>query len=113
MPGLSLQLNEALVPLRDAEQGPDRHLRRIGGIAARAALTQGNALVGFLLNLLLPWDLFHSHQLNLHSRELAQRLPRWTEAFVQLDEWQCLAHFAALNPDYSYPSFLPSDAQQP
>lgn len=106
-------LTQFLAPIRTGEQTPTTFLAAISTIAARAALTQGNALVGFLVNLFIPWDLYHSNKLNILSDTLTDILPKWISCFTQLEVYLSLAEFAWLNPHYTYPTFKGNESNTP
>lgn len=103
--GKALQLEHFLRPIRANQTKPTLFLNEVKILAGRAALTQGNALVGFLVNLIFPWDLYHSHRLNRLSDRLAKVLPKWIECFTELEIYLSLAEFAHLQSNYSYPRF--------
>lgn len=105
------KLEEALAAIRSKEPAPSNLLDKLSVIANKAALTQGNAIVGFLLNLLMPWDLYYSWRLNQYTERLNQRLPEWVNSYVNLEVYISMASFAALNNDYSYPIFQNSENQ--
>jgi len=107
------ELEKFLAPIRKGEQTPTTFLASIATIAARAALTQGNALVGFLVNLFLPWDLYHSNKLNQLSDTLTEILPKWIDCFTELEVYLSLAEFAWLNPQFCYPSFVGNESKSP
>jgi energy-coupling factor transporter ATP-binding protein EcfA2 len=98
-------LESFLSPIRSEENKPTQFLKEVQILAGRAALTQGNALVGFLVNLVFPWDLYHSHRLNKLSEQLSIVLPKWIDCFTELEIYLSLANFAALFPDYHFPTF--------
>lgn len=98
-------LEKALVAIRSSTQSPTEFMEDITSLAGRASITQGNALVGFLLNIVIPWDLYHAHKLNSYAEKLSAVLPQWIEAFTQLEVLLSLAEFCALNPEYTFPTF--------
>ena len=81
---------------------PSRYLRRIIWIASAASL-QKNQFFWFLLNAVLPWDLFLAYRLQQYKKEMKSRLPDWLDTWYQLEAFNSLANFAYLNPDYTFP----------
>ena len=84
-------------PFLDAEKRPSRFLRRVNRVVAGVGIRQ-NPLLGFLINLIVPWDLFFAYRLNQCQVELGQRLPGWLDAWTELEAASSLATFTWLNP---------------
>jgi hypothetical protein len=103
-------LSELCAPFWREKECPSAALRRIGRIASAASL-RNNPLLGLLLNLIVPWDLFFAYQLEKYKRSLGSLLPAWLDAWYHLEALTCLTNFAALNPGSSFPHILPVDAQ--
>jgi len=90
-------------PFWNPETLPSQYLKRITAIIS-AASVQNNQILWFLINALLPWDLYFTYRLQIFRSEIADRLPVWLETFYQLEAMNALANFAYLNPDYTIPS---------
>lgn len=90
-------------PFWNSETLPSRYLKRITAIIS-AASVQNNQILWFIINALLPWDLYFTHRLQIFRSEIADQLPVWLETFYQLEAVNALANFAYLNPDYTIPS---------
>jgi DNA mismatch repair ATPase MutS len=56
-----------------------------------------------LFNALVPWDFYFSYRLELVKKEIAHLLPRWLDAWHELESLNSLANFAYLNPSYVFP----------
>jgi DNA mismatch repair ATPase MutS len=77
-------------------------LKRLERLAAALGL-RTNALLWFVVNALVPWDFYFTHRLNLLKVELAELLPKWLDAWYELEALNSLANFAYLNPAYVFP----------
>jgi ABC-type branched-subunit amino acid transport system ATPase component len=97
-PGLA----QVCAPFADGRKRPSAELRRVERIAAALGV-RTNAPVWFLLNALIPWDFFFTYRLEKLRQEIGQLMPRWLDAWYELEALNSLANFAWLNPDYSYP----------
>lgn len=84
-----------------------RSLRKISWIASAASL-QRNQLLWLPINALLPWDLFFAYQLERCKADLRLHLPVWLDTFYEIEVLACLANYAYLNPNLSFPQILPS-----
>ena len=97
-PGLA----EVCAPFLDQHKQPSVEIRRLGRLAAALGV-RTNPLLWFLIHVALPWDFIFTHRLNLLRNELAQLLPRWLDAWYELEALNSLANFAYLNPHYTFP----------
>lgn len=88
---------------------PSAFLRRINRLAAMASL-QNNQLLGPLINLVLPWDLFFSMKLEGLKKDLEPKLTLWLQQFYKLEALNALANFAWLNPEYIFPEIITPEA---
>ena len=90
-----------------AEEGkqPSHEIRRLGRLAAALGL-RTNPILSILVHLLVPWDFIFTHRLELVKREIAGLLPRWLDAWYELEALNSLANFAYLNPSYQFPELL-------
>ncbi len=94
-------------PFRDPRRRPSAQLRRIKWVTAAAGLRM-NPIVGFLVNLVLPWDFTFAFLAGRLRQQASQSLPVWLETWYQLEALCSLAGFAALHPEYTYPEIAPS-----
>jgi MutS domain V len=100
-PGTS-GLAQICSPFLDKDKRPSNEMRRLGRLAAALGL-RTNPILWFLAHLLVPWDFFFSHRLDLVKNEIAKLLPRWLDAWYELEALNSLANFAYLNPHYVFP----------
>jgi DNA mismatch repair ATPase MutS len=77
-------------------------MKRLGRLAATLGV-RTNPLLWFLVHVLVPWDFIFTHRLELLKTELAHLLPRWLDAWYELEALNSLANFAYLNPHYTFP----------
>lgn len=97
-PGLA----EICSPFLDAAKRPSAEFKRLERLAAALGL-RTNALLWLVVHALVPWDFYFTHRLNLLKGELADLLPRWLDAWYELEALNSLANFAYLNPAYVVP----------
>jgi len=93
-------------PFWRAAQRPSMALKRIARIAGSAGVQQSN-LLGFLINALVPWDLYFVHRLNQYKEAIKHDLPVWIDTWYELEALNALAHFGYLHPDFVFPDVLP------
>jgi ABC-type multidrug transport system fused ATPase/permease subunit len=99
-------------PFLDETHRPSRFLRRLNRIVAAMGL-RGNPFVWFVLNAVVPWDLFFAQRLMQCKKALAERVPTWTDVWFELEALNSLANFAYLNPVYTLPDVMAKDANTP
>jgi hypothetical protein len=101
-------------PFWRAARRPSAALKQIIRIAGAAGVQQSN-LLGFLINALVPWDLYFAHQLNQYKEAIKTDLPVWIDTWYELEALNALANFGSLHPDYVFPEVLPvtTSAAQP
>jgi DNA mismatch repair ATPase MutS len=56
--------------------------------------------------MLVPWDFFFTYRLEQLKKEVAELLPRWLDAWYELEALNSLANFAWLNPGYIFPELV-------
>jgi hypothetical protein len=89
---------------------PSAHIGRVQRVVAGVGLRQ-NWLLGFLLNALLPWDIYFAHRLDQCRVDLARQLPRWLDVWYELEALSSLATFAYLNPgEWVWPKLAAVDS---
>lgn len=93
-------------PLLEAGHQPSTQLKRIARVAAAASL-QRNPIVWIMLNLVIPWDVFFAYRLERSRDEMSDDLPRWLDAWYELEALSALATFAHLNPAATFPTLTP------
>lgn len=89
-------------PLLDRQNRPSVKLRQIARIAAASTL-QRNQILWFLVNLIVPWDLYFAYRLEQAKKEVEALLPGWLEVWYELEALNSLANFGYLNPEYAMP----------
>lgn len=85
-------------PFLDERERPSLTIRRTRKVAAGVGLQQ-NPFVGFLLNAVVPWNLFFAYQMARCQVDLKERLPIWLNVWYELEALNSLAMLAWLNPD--------------
>jgi hypothetical protein len=86
----------------DENKRPSTEMRRLGRLAAALGL-RTNPILWMLAHLIVPWDFIFTHRLELVKKEIAHLLPRWLDAWYELEALNSLANFAYLNSDYVFP----------
>ena len=92
-------------PFWRAARRPSVALKQIIRIAGAAGVQQSN-LLGFLINALVPWDLYFAHRLNQYKETIKTDLPVWIDTWYELEALNALANFGSLHPDYVFPDVL-------
>jgi DNA mismatch repair ATPase MutS len=100
------RLARLCAPFWRAARRPSAALKQIIRIAGAAGVQQSN-LLGFLVNALVPWDLYFAHRLNQYKTTIKADLPVWIDTWYDLEALSALANFGALHPDYVFPDVLP------
>jgi len=98
-------LAQLCAPFLDPAERPSAELKRVERIAAALGL-RTNPILWFLVQVLVPWDFFFTYRLEKLRREIAGLLPRWLDAWYELEALNSLANFAWLNPGYVFPEIL-------
>jgi hypothetical protein len=97
-------------PFVDENRRPSVEIKRLGRLAAALGI-RTNPILALLIHLLVPWDFFFTYRLELVKDEIAHLMPRWLDAWYELEVLNSLANFAYLNPHYVLPN-ISSDANQ-
>ncbi len=92
-PGLLLLLH----PLRQGSRRPSKQMQRANRLLVAVSL-RINPVVGILLNVFFPWDIFFGYRMELFKRDLAGFLPGWLDLWYELEALNGLANFGYLNP---------------
>ena len=91
------RLADICAPFLEEGKRPSIEFRRLGRLAAALGL-RTNPILWFLVHLLVPWDFYFTHRLELVKNEIAHLLPRWLDAWYELEALNSLANFGYLNP---------------
>jgi hypothetical protein len=97
-PGLA----EICAPFAEEGKQPSVEIRKLGRLAAALGV-RTNPLLALLFNVLVPWDFYFSYKLEGVKKEIAHLLPRWLDAWHELETLNSLANFSYLNPGYVFP----------
>lgn len=100
-PGLA----QICAPFAEEGKQPSREIRRLGRIAAALGV-RTNPILAMVVHLVVPWDFIFTHRLELVKQEIAALLPRWLDAWYELEALNSLANFAYLNPRYEFPELV-------
>jgi hypothetical protein len=90
-------------PFREEGKRPSIEIRRLGRLAAALGV-RTNPILYLLIHTFVPWDFYFSYRLELIKKEIAHLLPRWLDAWHELEALNSLANFAYLNPHYVFPT---------
>lgn len=99
-------------PLISSRTRPSAYIRRLARVA-QALSIRAHPLVHLALNALIPWDLFFTHRLEGLRRAVFLEVPNWLNTLADLEAASSMGTFAALNPDYCWPSLPPADTTSP
>ena len=97
----SSELKDFLHTFQEADSKPSIFLNKVARLSA-AASSQQNEILWFLLNAVVPWDLYFSYKLDNYKAELEPKLSAWLDKFYDLEALCSLSHFAWLNPHYRF-----------
>lgn len=104
------QTEQLCQPFLLVGERPSTHIQKVQRVVTGVGLRQ-NWLLGFLLNALLPWDIYFAYRLDQCRAALASQLPRWLDIWFELEAASGLAIFAYLNPgEHVWPSLLAAPA---
>jgi len=95
-------LAEICSPFVDKQKRPSAESKRLERLAWALGL-RTNALLWLVVHTLIPWDFYFTYRLELLKKEIAHLLPRWLDAWHELEALNSLANFAYLNPRYVFP----------
>lgn len=90
-------LRELVAPFLDVAERPSLHIKRVTRVVAGVGVRQ-NPLLGMLINMAVPWDIYFAYRLQQCRTNLAARLPVWLDRWFELEALSALATFAYLNP---------------
>ncbi len=107
--GKHANLREICKPFFNEKSRPSTQLRFIKIVAAAIGLRM-NPILGFILNLVIPWDFFCAHFLENGKDKLRATVPVWMESLIELEALNSLANFAYLNPENSLPVIVGQNA---
>ncbi|MAT95736.1 MAG: hypothetical protein CL608_01105 [Anaerolineaceae bacterium] len=104
------QVQQLCQPFLAVGERPSAHIGRIQRVMTGVGLRQ-NWLLGFVLNVLMPWDIFFAYRLDQCRADLARQLPSWLDVWYELEALNSLATFAYLNPgEWTWPVLTVSDS---
>ena len=95
-------LEKICAPFVDTDKQPSVEIKRLGRLAAALGV-RTNPLLSLLLHVVVPWDFYFSYRLEVLKKEIAALLPRWLNAWYELEALNSLANFAYLNTQYVFP----------
>lgn len=81
---------------------PSVYLKKVRKLAGAASL-QKNMVLWPVVNLVVPWDMYHSMKMEELKAELEPKLSEWLDDFYKLEALNSMANFAALNPECTFP----------
>ncbi|MBN1148979.1 MAG: hypothetical protein JXA78_17105 [Anaerolineales bacterium] len=93
-------------PFQDRRRPPSALLRKVKWVTAGVGLRM-NPILGFLLNVILPWDFAFASLAGRCRQQAAGCLPLWLETCTELEALISLASLADLHPDYTFPEIDP------
>ncbi len=99
------RLAQVCAPFLNPRKRPSAELKRVERIAWGLGLRTIGP-VWFLVNVLMPWDFFFTYRLDQLRNEISQLMPRWLDAWYELEALNSLANFAWLNPSYAFPELV-------
>ena len=98
-------LADICAPFAEEGKRPSIELRKLGRLAAALGV-RTNPLLSLFVHLIMPWDFFFTYRLEQVKKEIAHLLPRWLDAWHELEALNSLANFAYLNSHYVFPELI-------
>jgi hypothetical protein len=92
-PGLLVLLH----PLRKGSRRPSKQLQRANRLLVAVGL-RINPVVGIILNVFFPWDIYFGYRMEQFKKDLVDFLPGWLDLWYELEALNGLANFGYLNP---------------
>ena len=94
-------IREVCQPFLEAR--PSKRIWQLSFIVGALGL-RGNPVVWFVLNFIIPWDVFWMWRLSEAKGDLAVTLPRWLDVWYELEALNALAEFAARTSGAIFPT---------
>ncbi len=110
--GRSPQLAELCAPFIRGNNRPSIVLRQVKWITAAVGLRM-NPVLGFILNMIVPWDFWVAWLAASQRTRLSRLLPSWLDCFHDLEALISLGNFAHHHPDYAFPDISFRSSEQP
>jgi hypothetical protein len=111
--GRTPHLARLCAPFWQASSRPAAVLTRIARIAGAAGVQQANVL-GFLVNALVPWDLYFAYRFHQCKTEVSLQLPVWLDTWYELEALNALANFGYMNPTAVFADIVaPGESPKP
>ncbi|HRQ37535.1 MAG TPA: hypothetical protein PLD25_06445 [Chloroflexota bacterium] len=102
--GRTPHLQTLCAPFQDEATRPSQYIRRVRRLSVGVGAAQ-NPVLGFILNIFVPWNLFFAYRITRCRQDLAERLPIWLDVWYELEAINGLAAFTWLNPeDATFPT---------
>lgn len=98
------EVSQFLKVYQKGDEKPSVILKKVRRFTIAASI-QKEQLLGPLMNLLVPWDLFFSMKLENLKEDIEPKLTKWLAKFYELEALNTLANFTMLNPGYTFPTF--------
>lgn len=98
------EISQFLKVYQKEDEKPSVILKKVRRFAI-AASVQKNQVLGPLMNLVIPWDLYFSMRLENLKEELEPKITKWLNKFYELEALNSMSNFAFLNDGYSFPTF--------
>jgi len=98
----NLHITKLCAPFRDEHNPPSAQLRKIKITTAAVGLRM-NPIMGFVLNIILPWDFFFAKLAQHYRKSMTQKIPIWIDIWTELEALNSLANFSYLHPENVFP----------
>ncbi len=81
---------------------PAGSMKRLNRLLAAMGLRM-NPVMRILINIIFPYDYWLAYRLQKLSNHLKDAVPVWLDVWARMEALCSMAHFAWLNPDYTFP----------
>lgn len=101
-------INDLCKPFHQSGETPSELLRKLKWITAAVGLRM-NPIMGFLLNIFLPWDYFWTFLAIRARKRLSKQLPNWLDRLYLLEVITSLADFSRSQTGICFPEINSSE----
>ncbi len=99
------ELQKFLEPFHDNNSNPVIVSKKINRLINLLSFRE-NSIFRFIVNSIIPYDIFLSNQLAKQKQVLKELLPIWLEKLYEFEALNSLAEYGYTNPDFCFPEFI-------
>jgi len=103
-------LKKHLQMFHDEAENPVHISKKINRLITLLSFRE-NSIFRFLINSILPYDIYLSIQLSKQKEILKKYLPQWLDNLYEFEALNSLAEFGYINPNYSFPRIIDNETE--